>query len=98
MPICDEFSTYLYTIPLKTKSNSDIIIAFTMVAYFKKHGFEIHKLHSKLMSATTFINQQGTKYNTIAPYQHEQKLERYVQTINSGFRSVLSRFTIQTPK
>ena len=40
MLICDDFSTYLYSIPMKTKS---IIIEFTtMIAYFKKHGFEIH--------------------------------------------------------
>ena len=30
----------------------------------------------------------GIKYVTIAPYQHEKKVERFVQTINSRFRSV----------
>ena len=58
MLICDEFSTYFYSIPMKTKSNSDLITAFTtMIAYFKQHEIEIHTLHSdhetSLMSATT---------------------------------------------
>ena len=70
-----------------------------MMAYFKQHGFEIHTLHSdhesSLMSATIFL--KGIKYNTIAPYQHEQKLERYVQTINSRFRSVLSSLRFKLP-
>ena len=36
MLICDEFSTYLNYVPVKTKSNSDIITAFTtIIAYFK---------------------------------------------------------------
>ena len=42
MLICDEFSTYLYSIPMKTKSNSDIIITFTtMIAYFKNIDFKV---------------------------------------------------------
>ena len=102
MLICDEFSTYLYSIPMKTKSNSDIITAFTtLIAYFKQFGYDIHTLHSdhesSLMSAMVFLNQQGIKYLTIAPYQHEQKVERYVQTINSRFRSVLSSMKFKLP-
>ena len=57
----------------------------TLIAYFKQFGYDIHNLHSdhesSLMSAMVFLNQQGIKYNTIASYQHEQKVERYVQTI-----------------
>ena len=52
---------------------------------------------NSLMSATTLLNQQGIKFNTIAPYQHKQKLERYVQTINSRFRSVLSSLRFKLP-
>jgi hypothetical protein len=87
---------------MKTKSNSDIILALTsLVSYFKQYGYTIHTLHSDhestLMSATSFLNQQGIQYHTIAPYQHEQKLERYVQTINSRFRSVLSSLKFKLP-
>jgi hypothetical protein len=87
---------------MKTKSNSDIITAFTtLIAYFKQFGYDIHTLHSdhesSLMSAMVFLNQQGIKYLTIAPYQHEQKVERYVQTINSRFRSVLSSMKFKLP-
>ena len=100
--VCDEFSTYLHSIAMKTKSNSDIILSFTtMISYFKQYGYDIKNIHSDhesaLMSATIFLNQQGIQYHTIAPYQHEQKLERYVQTINSRFRSVLSSLKFKLP-
>jgi hypothetical protein len=99
---CDEFSTYLHSIAMKSKSNSDIILSFTaMISYFKQYGYDIKNIHSDhesaLMSATIFLNQQGIQYHTIAPYQHEQKLERYVQTINSRFRSVLSSLKFKLP-
>ena len=102
MLICDEFSTYLHSIAMKTKSNSDIILALTsLVSYFKQYGYEIKSIHSDhetaRISATTFLNQQGIQYQTIAPYQHEQKLERYVQTINARFRSVLSSLKFKLP-
>jgi len=50
---------------------------------------------------SSWINQQGKHPKTIAPYQHKQKLKRYVQTINAHVRSVLSsikyKITQQTP-
>jgi hypothetical protein len=102
MLVCDEFSTYLHSIAMKTKNNSDIILALTsLVSYFKQYGYDIKFLHSDhenaLISATSFLNQQGIQYQTIAPYQHEQKLERYVQTINARFRSVLSSLKFKLP-
>ena len=47
------------SLPMKTKSNSDIITAFsTMIAYFKQFGYDIHTLHSNhensLISAMVF--------------------------------------------
>ena len=79
MLMCDEFSTYLHSFAMKTKSNSDIIVVLTsMVSYFKQYGYDIKVIHSDhesaLISATSFINQQGIQYHTIARYQHEQKL------------------------
>ena len=100
MLVCDEFSTYLHSIEMKTKNNSDIILALTsLVPNFKQYGYDIKFIHSDhenaLISATSFLNQQGIQYQTISPYQHEQKLERYVQTINGRFRSVLSSLNCQ---
>ena len=34
---------------------------------------------------------------TIAPYQHERKLKRYVQKFNAQFRSVLSSIKFKLP-
>ena len=77
---------------MKTKNNSDIILARTK--YFKQYGDDIKSIHSDhetaLISATRFLNQHGIQYQTIVPYQYEQRLERYVQTINARFHLVLS--------
>ena len=102
MLVCDEFSTYLHSIAMKTKNSSDIILALTsLVSYYKQYGYDIKSIHSDhetaLISATTFLYQQGIQYQTISPYQHEQKLERYVQTINERFRSVLSSLKFKLP-
>ena len=63
MLICDEFSTHLHSFAMKTKSNSDIIIALTsLVSYFTQYGYDTKVIHSDhesvLISATSFINQQ----------------------------------------
>jgi len=103
MLICDEFSTYLYSIPMKTKSKSDIITAFTtLIAYFKQFGYDIHTLHSDheslLMSAMVFLNQQGIKYLTIAPYQDEQKVERICTDHQLTFPICTLKHEIKTAK
>jgi len=87
---------------MKTKSNSNLIAALTsLVSYFKQYGYDIKVIHSDhegaLISATSFINQQGIQYHTISPYQQEQKLESYVQTITVRFRSVLSSLKYKLP-
>ena len=57
-----------------------------MIAFFQQYGYVVQIIHSDhentILSAQTFLNQQSIQLKTIAPYQHEQKLERYVQTIN----------------
>ena len=78
---CDEFSTHLQSFPMNTKSNNDIILAFTLlIAFYKQHGYTIQIIHSDhenaILSVQVFLNQQGIQLKTIAPYQHEQKLER----------------------
>ena len=90
---CDEFSTHLQSFPIKIKSNNDIILAFTLlIDSYKQHGYTIQIIHfdyeTTILSGQVFLNQQSIQLTTIAPYQHEQKLERYVQTINARFRSV----------
>ena len=60
--------------------------------------YKIHSDHeTTILSAQVFLNQQGIQLKTIAPYEHEQKLERYVQTINARFRSVLSSIKFKLP-
>ena len=76
---CDEFSTYVHSFAMKTKSNIDIIVAFTsLVSYFKQFGHDVKFIHSDhesaLISATSYLNSQGIQHNTITLYQHEQNL------------------------
>jgi len=92
----------MQSFPMKSKSNHDIILAFTlMIAFFQQYGYSVQIIHSDhentILSAQTFLNQQNIQLKTIAPYQHEQKLERYVQTINARFRSVLSSIKFKLP-
>ena len=76
-------------------------IILALVSYFVQYGHDIKSEHSHhetaLISATTLLNQQGIQYQTMAPYQHEQKLERYVLIINARFRSVLSSLKFKLP-
>ena len=63
-----------------------------MIAFFQQYGYVVQLFHSDhentILSAQTLLNQQNIQLKTIAPYQHERILERYVQTINARFRSV----------
>ena len=72
-----------------------------MIAFYKQYGHTIYVIHSDhettILSAQIFLNQQGIQLKTIAPYQQEQNLEIYVQTINTRFRSVLSSIKFKLP-
>ena len=48
--LCYEFSSYLQSFPMKSKSNNDIILAFTlMIAFFQQYGFVVQIIHSDFM-------------------------------------------------
>ena len=72
-----------------------------MITVFQQYGYVVQIIHSDnentILSARTFLKQQNIQLKTIAPYQHEPKLERYVQTINARFRSVLSSIKFKLP-
>ena len=102
--VCDEFSTYVHSFSMKTKSNLDIIVALILlVSHFKQFGHNIKFILSDhetaLISAISHLNLQGIQHNTISPqqYQHEQKFERYIQTINARFRSVQASLKFKLP-
>jgi len=62
---CDEFSTHLPSFPMRTKSNNDIILAFTlMISFYKQHGYTIQIIPSDhettILSAQVFLNHQGS--------------------------------------
>ena len=47
---CDEFSTYLQSFPMKSKSNHDIILAFTlMIAFFQQYGYSVQIIHDQTL-------------------------------------------------
>jgi len=59
MLVCDEFSTYLHSMAMKTKNNSDIISALiSLASYFKQYDIKsIHFDHEiALIRETIFLN------------------------------------------
>ena len=65
-----------------------------MISFYKNYGYTVEIIlsdhESTSLSAQTFLNQQGVQLKTIKTYQNEQKMERYVQMVNTRFRSVVS--------
>jgi len=57
---CDEFSTYLQSFPMKSKSNHDIILAFTLTIAFFQQYYSVQIIHSDhentILSDQTFLN------------------------------------------
>jgi hypothetical protein len=99
----DEFSTYLYAIPLQYKTLNDLATAVNkLIAHYSSHDHNVHKIEcdseSVLLALRTNLGNRGIRLTPIAPYQHAQKIERYVQTINQRQRSVLASLTYVLPK
>ena len=65
-----------------------------MIVFFQQYGHVVRIILSDrentILSAQTFLIQQNIQLKTISPYQQEEEMERYVQTIDTQFRSVIS--------
>ena len=63
------------------------IMAFTlMIFFFQQYGYVVQIIHS--IKTPFSVLKQNIQLKKIAPYQHDQTLERYVQTINLDFGAI----------
>jgi hypothetical protein len=83
----DEFSSFKTLIPVRTKQTTDLLIGFTdLKAQYATYKHNIQKIQcdseSSLASCTTGLGLQGISLATVPPYQHAQRVERHVRTVN----------------
>ena len=84
--VVDEFSGYLTIKNMKDKSKNELIRAFNLIiSEYRAYGHEILKIKSdsenNLKSCKPHLNNNGIKYKATPPYQHAQRVERYVRSI-----------------
>jgi hypothetical protein len=88
-------SNYLHVISLQSKSTSAINDGLKqLVAKYNSHQHRVSVIEcdseNNLLASTTVLNEIGIQLRPIPPYQHAQRMERYVRTINNACRSTLS--------
>ena len=100
----DEFSGYLFATSLKTKSGTaDIFPAIlSVIAWYKSHNHIVKEIlmdsESSFVTLKNEIRALGIQPYYTTPYQHAQRMERYVQTINCRIRSIISSLSYNLPE
>ncbi len=92
----------LHAIGLKDKKSTTLEHAFDeLISHCKSYGHTIFNIHcdheSTLEAYGVHLEAKGIQLSLIAPYQHEQRIERYVQTINNRVRSTLAGLRFVLP-
>ncbi len=98
----DEFSGYLSFIVLKSKSSPSICEGFKkLIMHYRSHKHTVVMIHAdsenNLSSCETYLNSEGIQLQSVPPYQHEQRMERYVRTIKDRCRSTLDSLPYDLP-
>lgn len=99
----DEFSGYLSYYPLGNKSKQTIQDNgfFKLVGKYKSFKKEITKIETDaeatLASCEPFLGSMGIQLHQVPPYQHAQRIERYVRTIKDRIRCVLDQLVYELP-
>lgn len=99
----DEFSGYLSYYPLENKSRRTIQDNgfFKLVGKYKSFKKEITKIETDaevtLASCEPFLGSLGIQLKQVPPYQHAQRIERYVRTIKDRIRCVLDQLVYELP-
>ena len=97
-----EYSSYLSIIPLSSKSGSAIIHAFKqLISKYNAYGHKVTAIQcdseNNLLSTDIELGSLSIQLRPVPPYQHAQRMERYVRTINNGCRSTLSGLPYHLP-
>lgn len=101
--VVDEFSGFLIFHPLTSKSTPSLESAFNEVIAF--YACYQHKLslietdsESNLAACATFLASRQVLLRQVPPYQHAQRVERYVRTILDKVRTVLDALPYNLPR
>jgi hypothetical protein len=87
---------------IKFKSLAYLNLAFNQViSHFSLYNHKIEQVQcdseSNLGACTEFLNSKGIQIQQVPPYQHAQRIERYVRTLNDRMRSVLDSLSFYLP-
>lgn len=98
----DEYSGYLVYIPCKIKRADELENAFAkLIAHYNKFGHTIVNIvtdsESVLVSLDVYFSKNQIKLQHSPPYQHAQRVERYIQTLNARVRTVLDSLPYDLP-
>lgn len=98
----DEFSGFLTVGKLISKSQTSLEEALaSLFSMYKRYKHEVGSIitdsESNFGACDTFIGLHGAIPKQIPPYQHAQRIERYVRTINDRVRTILDSLTYELP-
>ena len=102
--LIDEYTGYMTFAGLANKGSKTIQKAISqLIAEYKAYGHTIKTFtadHESVFKSTELkelINNSGC-HITLTPYQHQQRIERYVRTINDRVRCIIAGLPYVLPK
>jgi len=99
----DEFSGYISMFALTSKSYQNLYQdGFRkLISFYQSYKHKVKQINSdsenNLMACQTQLNNLEVQLRHVPPYQHEQRMERYVRTIKDRCRSVLDGLPYDLP-
>jgi hypothetical protein len=100
--VIDEFSSYMHIVMIKSKAYSYLVNAFgQIISHFLLFNHVIKKIEcdseSNLGLCADDLNSKHISLDQVPPYQHSQRIERNIRTLNDRMRSVLDTLQFYLP-
>lgn len=98
----DEYSGYIHFVTIKDKTQLSLEEGFyKLIGEYKSNGHTIKKIstdsETNLTACQSFLGHQGVKLHQSPPYQHAQRVERYVRTVKDRMRTLLDSLPYHLP-
>ena len=98
----DEAVGYVVVVFTPSKTTACVENAFgAIVRYFNSCGFKVSMIttdhENNLLSAKSFVDSLGIKFNHSVPLMHEKLIERYEQTVQGYQRATLAALSYSPP-
>jgi hypothetical protein len=98
----DEFSGYMTVRQLKRKTKEQLQESFfSLRGTYKKYNHKLLNIQSdhetNLWSCKDYLANKGIRLMQVTPYQHAQKLERYVRSVNTKMRIMMAALPYVLP-